>query len=286
VPLPLNLWPSISLGLCTSCSSPDPTEGQIPVITPLRARSQARIEGGSRRKIGLATPITLDACSSRDPDDPDARCSSVSSCGVLLFQWRCVSSGPGCVPPMDSTRCTWTIPAGVLLAGRTYAIGLTVRKVGPNVVPEAANASVVLEVAAGQLPTVTISSLPLPKQPATERLALVATGSMPGVLSAELAYSWSIQSVQSDESAVVDLNSLLVSSTRQASRNLVILPSVLRSGAQYTFTVTASYAGLQGTAAIVVVSCPADWRIVHSSHPGALATLMPRALRRHYLAHV
>ena len=206
----------------------------------------------------MSTPITLDACASIDPDDPNARCSSPSSCGVLLFQWRCVSSGPGCVPPLDSPNCTWTMPVGVMLSGRTYVIGLTVLKVGPDVVPESASSSVELEVVAGQRPSVIISSLALPKQPAAEKLSLLATANMPGVPSTGLTYMWSVQSgVQSDEpaaqSAALDLNSPLVSSTKRESPNLVILPSALRSGAQYTFTVTVAYAGLQGTAAIVVV---------------------------------
>jgi hypothetical protein len=45
----------------------------------------ATIAGGSRQ-VGTDTGFTLDACSSRDPDDPASQCNANGECGSLNFE--------------------------------------------------------------------------------------------------------------------------------------------------------------------------------------------------------
>ena len=171
-------------------------------LTDLMLRDEplyASIAGGDRT-LGAEDPIFLDACVTHDPDDPDAACPR-GVCGpAISFEWSCtpmpsnqtsetlsamtseggvgvwgVAAGGACalVAPATSA-CTWLIGGNSLLPGRfAFAAHVT------TATGKSEQASVLITLQAGALPSVTIGALVDRKQNPSSKLRLMGEVALP-----------------------------------------------------------------------------------------------------------
>ena len=138
--------------------------------------------------------------SSVDPDDPDA---------PLEFGWECAPyegvGACGVAPPVADAAdaCAWALPPRALAPG-AYAFNVLVSSAGGD----AQNASVTVNVTAGLLPVVSISSLDAPKQSPDGKLPLEGVASLPADDAdgaAPIALEWAIDPLPD---GVVSLDSI------------------------------------------------------------------------------
>eukprot|EP00965_Chrysotila_dentata_P104355 3445825-Pleurochrysis_carterae.AAC.1 len=192
---------------------------------PLRAE----IAGGSR-DVGEDDSLLLDACASRDPDDPDASLSFAWTCSYVLAENRSADLdvlGALCDFPVFSQGCQWSVPEGSLRLRYFYTFSIDVTKADG----ETASASVGVSVKAGALPTVSISSLAQPKQNPTDRLRLSGQAALPNStasienVSNLFAFTWSI------DDDTIDLSSPATTTTGNTRSNLVVKAGRLQPGA-------------------------------------------------------
>ena len=207
------------------------------------------IKGGDRT-VGQDSSFVLDSCSSKDPDEPTARCDAVGECGTLRFLWSCspvegIEACPAQPPPV--TACAWPIAPGSLAAGNFSFTVFISDSAQSGSVP--VNDSVVVTVLTATLPSVTINELS-GRQPPGEKLRLSSVASMAGQPNAPITYRWS--ALSSVDGASLDLSSTAMTTTGNAGPNLVLRPSALRAGADYTFALTATYLGRSASASLRV----------------------------------
>ena len=214
---------------------------------------QGGIAGGDRT-VGVIEGVTLDACASRDPDEPTASCDATSGeCGEgISFQWSCAqllstntsaddalagsNDGSLCglgnhTPPVSA--CVWSVEPGALLPGR-YAFRAVVSKLGST---ETVRATVVIVVKPGALPAVSIALPAQRKQNPTAKLALYGQAALPYDARADetVELAWTVD----PSDLPVDLAG--ASSTGASSANLVVLKGMLTPGATYTFTLIVTF---------------------------------------------
>jgi len=207
----------------------------------------AVITGGHRR-VGHESGLTLDACSSYDPDDAAARCDSTRNCGSLLFAWMCYKCdgvgddaeictpcGDNPAPPLPSGSCTWSI-APFVLDTSNYTFVAVVMSSTAMAASEAEEmdegaedgeegegsagleyAIAVIEVVEGNLPSVEIIApaeagitLEQLKQNPDKKLPLQAVGSINGIDNPSFTYEWTAVA-EAEPDASPDL--FIVSST-------------------------------------------------------------------------
>eukprot|EP00965_Chrysotila_dentata_P189372 6173286-Pleurochrysis_carterae.AAC.1 len=226
---------------------------------PLRAE----IAGGSR-DVGEDDSLVLNACASADPDEPGTALSFVWTCNRVLAENRSADFKDLAAPcnlPAASGDCLWSLPAGSLQSIFFYTFAVDVSKDDG----ETASASVGVNVKAGALPAVSISSLAQPKQNPTDRIRLSGQASLPNAdaasanVSNSFAFTWSIDD---DE---IDLSSPAVTTTGNMRSNLVVKAGRLQPGASYYFTLCAAYRGR--------VSCSTINVIINAKPYGGTCTL-------------
>lgn len=203
---------------------------------------------GADRTVGQDSELFLDGCHSKDPDEPTAQCNAAGECGTLRFAWRCtpVEDSPACLaePPAE-TVCAWSIAAGAMPAGN-FSFELVVSNTAQAADSLKVRATVKVTVVAGTLPSVLITELALAKQPPADKLRLTSAAAMPGQPASALTYEWAV------DDASLDLSSTAVSTTSNTRPNLALLPGMLRAGAEYTFTLVASFQGRSASASMRV----------------------------------
>ena len=149
------------------------------ILTELAAPLQGGIAGGSRT-IGEDDGFTLDACASRDPDDPLASCDAATrACGSgLALAWTCTrltdvtgaqAASVDCdgLAPPPSSQCAWDVEPGALAAGSFHFTALVSKPDG-----EAISPSVVITIETGALPAVSIRIPAAQKQNPTSKMPL------------------------------------------------------------------------------------------------------------------
>ena len=213
---------------------------------------QGGIAGGDR-VVGTEDGLALNACASRDPDEPRATCSggvgsSVGPCGDLIaFNWSCKladAMSPTCplaVPARSS--CAWLIEPPALAAGN-YTFFVLISK--PD--GESISSDVSVKVIPGTLPAVSITRQGPERPNPAAKLALLGSAALPsdaGQQEEPMQLAWSV--VPSD----VDLLTA-ASSTGTSGPNLVVSENQLQPGATYTFTLRATHRGRHAEASSTV----------------------------------
>ena len=216
----------------TGCLRADPSKCDFAEIdlTLYKEALQAHIEGGQARSVGAGSPLSLDACSSCIR----AGTGSQSSCEGLLFEWSCAAlSATAVCPTLPLGRqqdCKWTVASNSFTVGN-YSLSVNVTASHLN---EQSAAHTRVEVIQSDISVAIVTNVDVFTSHAvasTNERGLHLTASIASDTDAEIAYSWSIASEQSQ----VNFSSL--TSTSLFRSDLVLLPGVLRAGASYTFRV-------------------------------------------------
>lgn len=180
--------------------------------------------------VGRSATFSLDCSASFDPDDPQPLPADA-------FGWTCteVASGAACSisAPIGPV---WSVDADDLSADARYRFELTVARDNRS-----ATSSQVVEVSTGSPPDVSIlaGDIALKANP-TSKLVLYGTA-IPSFVGEMLELTWTAVTSASnvDADAAFDLTQPGMLSTSVHGANLVVRAGQLRSGAHYTFLLTA-----------------------------------------------
>ena len=135
----------------------------------------------------------------------------------------------------------------------------------------ALNVSVDITVQAGVLPTLAIASLAQAKQNSGRKLSLMGSAYVSGVratLEDLLSYEWSVSQPAGLTTPLPDLTSPAVTATGVHKENLVLLPSTLPAGGEYTFRFSArTYDGRTAVEPAAGRALLHDHQILHEVPP-------------------